>query len=122
MNRKLPEVNWLIKGHLRLAQRDPREPGRRGRSREPSGRRWSGLGGCPLVCSERSAVRGLGAGTGAGRGRGEGPRGPTTRFLGCGLQIPQSLPRSSFRKISRVCFPCPGGVYNLLKGTFRLSK
>lgn len=30
MNRKLPEVNWLIKGHLRLAQRDLREPGREG--------------------------------------------------------------------------------------------
>ena len=28
---------------------------------------------------------------------------------------------SHFRKILRVCFPCRGGVYNLLKGTFRLS-
>lgn len=109
MNRKLPEVNWLIKGHLRVSQRDLREPGRDGGvPREPSGRRWSGLGGCPLVCSERSGVRGLSAGTGAGRGRGEGLREPRTRFPGCELQVPQSLPCSNFRKIFSCLFPLPG--------------
>lgn len=54
-----------------------------------------------------------------GEERSCGSRGRGSRAVE--LQIPQSLPCSNFRKILRVCFPCRGGVYNLLNGTFRLS-
>lgn len=120
MNRKLPEVNWLIKRHLRVSQRGPEEL-EEGRGRSPSAERAAVvcLGGCPLVCSERSGVRGLSAGTGAGRGRGEGLREQRSRFLGCGTADSAESPISGRSFV--LPFPCRGGVYNLLKGTFRLS-
>lgn len=120
MNRKLPEVNWLIKRHLRVSQRGP-EWTEEGRGRSPSAERaavvWLGR----LPPGLQWAVRGQRPERGDRSGTGERRGAAGAEVAVPGLWNCRFRRVSHFRKILRVCFPCRGGVYNLLKGTFRLS-